>query len=84
MSPCICTNYNPHGLNLRFILQTSGTNAIAALPVVIVVLHWLFSICFDVTKLYAFFSNGKWDLKDVDLIMDERLEGFEKLKLYYK
>ncbi|MBN3584824.1 hypothetical protein JYB64_20700 [Algoriphagus aestuarii] len=37
----------------------------------------------NLTKMYSFFTNGKWGKKDKDLIVIERKEGLEKLKKYY-
>jgi len=38
----------------------------------------------NLTKIYSFFTNGKWDVKDKDLIVKERNEGLEKLIKYYQ
>ena len=38
----------------------------------------------NLTKLFSFFTNGKWEVKDKDLIINEREEGLKKLKKYYK
>lgn len=42
------------------------------------------SIMWDATKTYSFFCDGKWDVKDRDIIMEERREGFEKIKEIYR
>lgn len=42
------------------------------------------SIAWDATKTFSFFCDGKWEVKDRELIMEERMKGFEKLKEIYK
>jgi len=41
-------------------------------------------ILWDATKVYSFFCDGKWDVKDRDIIMKEKKEGFDKIKKIYK
>lgn len=41
------------------------------------------SMTFNLTKLYSFFSNGKWDVVDQKYIVDERERGLEKIKSIY-
>lgn len=41
------------------------------------------SIMYDATNIYAFFCDGEWDVKDRDIIMQERKEGLEKIKYIY-
>lgn len=40
-------------------------------------------IVWDSTKLYSFFCDAHWDVEDRKLIMNEKKEGFEKLKKIY-
>ncbi|RKD89670.1 hypothetical protein [Mangrovibacterium diazotrophicum] len=42
------------------------------------------SVLWDATKLYSFFCDGKWDVNDRELIMNEKKDGFEKLKKIYR
>lgn len=42
------------------------------------------SIMWDATKTYSFFCDGKWEVKDRDIIMEERREGFERIKKIYE
>ena len=37
----------------------------------------------NLTKLFAFFSNGQWETTDSDIIFKERNEGLERLKKIY-
>ena len=41
------------------------------------------SMTFNITKLYSFFANGKWEVVDQKYIVDEREKGFEKIKNLY-
>jgi len=41
-------------------------------------------ITYDLTKIYAFFSNAIWDTKDRDRIMTERLKGLEEVSKIYE
>ncbi|TDO28145.1 hypothetical protein [Sediminibacterium goheungense] len=41
------------------------------------------SMTFNLTKLYSFFSSGKWDVVDQKYIVDERENGLKKLKGIY-
>jgi hypothetical protein len=41
------------------------------------------SMTHDLTKLYAFFSNGKWEITDQDIIVKEREDGLNKLRQIY-
>jgi hypothetical protein len=41
------------------------------------------SMTFNLTKLYSFFSNGKWDVADQKYIVEEREKGLEKIKSIY-
>ena len=42
------------------------------------------SMTFNITKLYSFFANGKWEVVDQKYIVDEREKGFEKIKNLYE
>lgn len=42
------------------------------------------SMASDITKLYAFFLNGKWEATDRDIIVNERKKGIKRLKDLYK
>jgi hypothetical protein len=42
------------------------------------------SMTFDLTKLYAFFCDGDWEVKDRELIMEQGEEGLEHLKKVYR
>lgn len=41
------------------------------------------SMIFNLTKLYSFFSNGKWDIVDQKYIVEERQKGLDKIKGLY-
>jgi len=41
------------------------------------------SMTFNLTKLYSFFSSGKWEVVDQKYIVEERLDGLKKLKDIY-
>ena len=41
------------------------------------------SMTYDLTKLYAFFSNREWDVDDRKYIVEERKEGLDKIKNKY-
>ncbi|OIN56231.1 hypothetical protein [Arsenicibacter rosenii] len=41
------------------------------------------SMAFNVTKLYSFFTNGKWETIDQKYIIEEREKGLEKIKKLY-
>ena len=41
------------------------------------------SMTFNITKLYSFFANGKWEVVDQKYIVDEREKGLEKIKNLY-
>jgi len=38
---------------------------------------------FNLTKIYSFFANGKWEVIDQKYIVDEREKGLKKLKSLY-
>jgi hypothetical protein len=42
------------------------------------------SMAWNLTKLYSFFCDGDWEVKDRDLICNKREEGLEDLKKIYK
>ena len=41
------------------------------------------SMTFNITKLYSFFANGKWEVVDQKYIVDEREKGLDKIKNLY-
>lgn len=41
------------------------------------------SMTFNLTKLYSFFSNGKWEVVDQKYIVEEREKGLDKIKNLY-
>jgi hypothetical protein len=41
------------------------------------------SMTFDLTKLYSFFANGKWEVVDQKYIVEERENGLDKIKKIY-
>lgn len=42
------------------------------------------SMAWNLTKLYSFFCDGEWEVKDRDKICNERENGLEELKKIYK
>lgn len=41
-------------------------------------------MAYNITKLYAFFCDGHWEVKDRDLIIEKGEEGFKQIKKAYK
>lgn len=42
------------------------------------------SLLWDATKIYSFFGDSKWSADDRELIIKERRNGFEQIKIKYK
>lgn len=41
------------------------------------------TMAYDLTKLYAFFTSGEWNVRDADLIVNDRENGLAEVKKIY-
>ena len=48
------------------------------------IFNYISSMLYNLTKLYSFFLDSKWNIDDVELILKFKEKGFESLKNKYK